>query len=48
LLSATNIGGIAASLKITSLTPIDWAIVFAAAFVSTFWIELKKIWLRSS
>jgi Ca2+-transporting ATPase len=48
LLLATNIGGIAASLKITSLTPIDWAIVVVAALVSTFWIELMKIWRRSS
>jgi Ca2+-transporting ATPase len=48
LLLATNIGGIAASLKITGLTPIDWTIVILAAFVSTFWIELRKIRRRST
>ena len=31
LLLATNVAGIAGSLKITSLTPTDWAIVIVAA-----------------
>ena len=48
LLLATNIAGIAGSLKITGLTPLDWAIVVVAAVISTFWIELVKIWRRSS
>jgi Ca2+-transporting ATPase len=48
LILATNVAGISSSLKITSLTPTDWIIVVVAALVSTFWIELVKIWRRSS
>ena len=48
LLLATNVAGIAISLKITSLTPTDWLIIVIAAVVSTFWIELVKIWRKSS
>jgi Ca2+-transporting ATPase len=48
LLLATNVAGIASSLRITSLTPTDWVIIVVAAFVSTFWIELVKIWRRST
>ncbi len=43
LLVGTNLPLIANSLKITSLTLTDWAIVIVAAFVATFWMELKKI-----
>jgi Ca2+-transporting ATPase len=43
LLIATNVPAVASSLKITGLTPTDWAIVIIAAFVATFWIELRKI-----
>ena len=48
LLLATNVAGLAGSLKITALTPTDWALIIVVAFVSTFWIELMKIWRRSS
>ena len=48
LLLATNVADIAGSLKITGLTPADWAIVVVAAVVSTFWIELMKIWRKNS
>jgi|WetSurMetagenome_2_1015567.scaffolds.fasta_scaffold12017_3 hypothetical protein len=43
LLLVTNVAGLQVSLKITSLSGFDWAIVFAAAFVATFWMELVKI-----
>jgi Ca2+-transporting ATPase len=43
LVIATNVPGIATSLKITSLTLTDWLLVVAVALVSTFWIELKKV-----
>jgi len=43
LLVGTNLPFIANSLKITSLTLTDWAIVIVAAFAATFWMELKKI-----
>ncbi|MGD0072120.1 MAG: cation-transporting P-type ATPase [Candidatus Bathyarchaeia archaeon] len=43
LLIATNVPAVASSLKITGLTPTDWAIVIISAFVATFWIELRKI-----
>jgi Ca2+-transporting ATPase len=42
LLAATNLPFIANSLRITSLNAIDWALLIAAAFIATFWIELKK------
>jgi Ca2+-transporting ATPase len=43
LLVATNVAGIASSLKITGLAPMDWVLIIVVAFVSTFWIELNKI-----
>ena len=48
LLLATNVPGIAGALKITSLSGTDWALVIIAAFVSTFWIELRKILRRGT
>ncbi len=47
LLVATNVPGIVSALKLTSLTAPDWAVVIAAALVSTFWIEIKKTFQRS-
>ena len=47
LLVATNVPGIAVALKLTSLTARDWAVVIAAALISTFWIEIKKTLQRS-
>ena len=46
LLFATNIAGLQSALKITSLSGLDWAIAFAAAFAATFWMELFKILSR--
>jgi Ca2+-transporting ATPase len=48
LILGTNLPLLASSLKITSLTPTDWAIVVIAAFAATFWMELKKILQRST
>ena len=47
LLVATNVPGIAVALKLTSLKAPDWAVVIAAALISTFWIEIKKTLQRS-
>ena len=43
LVIATNVPGIAGALRITGLTETDWVVVIVAAFVATFWMELKKI-----
>jgi Ca2+-transporting ATPase len=48
LLIATNVPGVAVSLKITGLTSADWAIVVVAAFAATFWMELKKMLQRGT
>ena len=48
LVIATNVPGIAGALRITSLTETDWAVVIVAAFVATFWMELKKILQRGT
>jgi len=48
LLVATNVPGIVGALKLTSLTAPDWAVVIAAALVSTFWMEIKKTFQRST
>jgi len=48
LLIGTNLPAIANPLKITSLAPIDWVVVVLAAFVGTFWIEIKKIIQRKT
>jgi len=43
LVLGTTVPGIAASLHLKSLTPTDWAAAVVAAFVATFWIELRKV-----
>jgi Ca2+-transporting ATPase len=48
LVIATNVPGIAGSLKITGLTATDWVVVIVAAFIATFWMELKKILQRGT
>jgi Ca2+-transporting ATPase len=48
LVIATNVPGIANALRITSLTLMDWAVVVVAAFLATFWMELKKILQRGT
>ena len=48
LLVATNVAGIAGSLKITGLSPMDWVLIIVVAFISTFWIELNKIRRRGT
>jgi len=48
LVIATNVPGIAVALRITSLTETDWVVVIVAAFVATFWMELKKILQRGT
>jgi Ca2+-transporting ATPase len=46
LLVGTNLPFVNASLRITSLSIENWALVIAVAFVATFWIELKKLLKR--
>jgi Ca2+-transporting ATPase len=48
LVIAINVPGIAGSLKITGLTATDWVVVIVAAFIATFWMELKKILQRGT
>jgi Ca2+-transporting ATPase len=43
LLVGTNLPFVGASLRITSLSLENWALVIAVAFVATFWMELKKL-----
>jgi hypothetical protein len=31
------------SLRVTSLSLMNWALVLGVAFVATFWMELKKL-----
>jgi Ca2+-transporting ATPase len=46
LLVGTNLPFVNESLRITSLSIENWALVIAVAFVATFWIELKKLLKR--
>ena len=46
LLVGTNLPFVNASLRITSLSIQNWALVIGVAFVATFWIELKKLLKR--
>ena len=48
LLIGTNVAGIESALKITGLSLADWALVAVAAFVATFWMELRKILRRGT
>jgi Ca2+-transporting ATPase len=48
LLVGTNLPFIADALKITSLSAFDWVLVIVASFVTTFWMELKKMLQRST
>jgi P-type Ca2+ transporter type 2C len=43
LLVGTNLPFIHLSLRITSLSLANWALVIATSFVATFWMELKKL-----
>ena len=43
LVVGTNVTYIHASLKITSLSLLNWGILLAVAFLATFWMELKKL-----
>jgi P-type Ca2+ transporter type 2C len=43
LLVGTNMPFVNASLRITSLSLSDWAVVLGVSFVATFWMELKKL-----
>jgi len=43
LLVGTNLQVVHDSLKITSLSLSNWAIVLVVSFASTFWMELKKL-----
>jgi hypothetical protein len=43
LLVGTNVLFVHESLRITSLSLINWVIVVVVSFVATFWMELKKI-----
>jgi len=42
LIAATNIGFLEIVLKTASLNTYEWQLVVAAAFVSTFWMEIRK------
>jgi hypothetical protein len=46
LLVGTNLPFVNASLRITSLSLSDWALVLGVSFVATFWMELKKLLKR--
>jgi Ca2+-transporting ATPase len=46
LLVGTNLPFVNDSLRITSLSIENWALVIAVAFVATFWMELKKLFKR--
>jgi hypothetical protein len=43
LLVGTSVPFMNASLRITSLSLSNWALVVVVAFVATFWLELKKL-----
>ncbi|MCW4006880.1 MAG: cation-transporting P-type ATPase [Candidatus Bathyarchaeota archaeon] len=43
LLVATNLSFMHEALKITSLDPAQWLLVFGVAFAATFWMELRKL-----
>ena len=43
LVVGTNVTYVHASLKITSLSLLNWGILLAVAFLATFWMELKKL-----
>jgi Ca2+-transporting ATPase len=43
LLIGTSVPLVNASLRITSLSLSNWALVVVVAFVATFWLELKKL-----
>jgi Ca2+-transporting ATPase len=43
LLVGTNLPFVNESLRITSLSLWNWALVIGVAFVATFWMELKKL-----
>jgi Ca2+-transporting ATPase len=46
LLVGMNLPFVNESLRITSLSLLNWALVVGAAFVATFWMELKKLLKR--
>jgi Ca2+-transporting ATPase len=46
LVVGTSVPGVAASLHLRSLNSADWAVLVVAAFVATFWLEIKKILQR--
>jgi hypothetical protein len=39
----TSLPFVGASLRITSLSLENWALVVGVAFLATFWMELKKL-----
>ena len=43
LVVGTNLPFVHDSLRITSLSLPDWALVVGVSFVATFWMELKKL-----
>jgi P-type Ca2+ transporter type 2C len=43
LLAGTNLPFIHLSLRITSLSLANWALIIGISFVATFWMELKKL-----
>jgi Ca2+-transporting ATPase len=43
LIVGTSLPFVHESLKITNLTPSDWALVIGVSFAATFWMELRKI-----
>ncbi len=46
LLVATAVAGARTAFKVTALSAREWALVVGAAFIGTFWIEVKK-WMVS-
>ncbi len=48
LLVGTNLAFVQTALQITSLSLTDWVLVVLVSFVSTFWMEIRKILQRSN
>jgi P-type Ca2+ transporter type 2C len=48
LIVATSTPITQSALQVTGLSLQNWFLVIAVAFVATFWMELKKIWQRST
>jgi Ca2+-transporting ATPase len=48
LIVGTSLPPIQAALQITSLHLGDWSLIIAVSFAATFWMELEKIFKKST